>query len=420
MTAGGWAARPAAAAAQPAMARVRDPRLDFFRGLAMFIILVAHIPNNLAANWIPARFGFSDATEMFVFCSGMASAIAFGRVFDNRGWLLGTARVGYRAWQVYWAHIGLFIATAATMAVLNSLLLTDRNYVSQLNLQQFFYRPLERLPELLTLQYVPNYFDILPMYLVVLAMMPVVVALYRAAPVLALVAVLAVWLGAQEGLWRVLGWTGPVLEFSSTHARNIEWFFNPFGWQLIFFTGFALMRGWLPVPPVRRDLVLIAGAFVLFALLTASPRIRDLVPLPSAIFFPNWPDWLVWLTPKTDFGLMRFLHAMALGYLAFCLVGPGGARLQPEAGAPFEQTRRAALAAILKVGQQSLAIFMVSMWLAQVLGFALDLSGRALPAMIAMNVFGILTLVVAAYLVGWFKAQPWRPARGGQSPEGGA
>ena len=65
--------------------RQRDLRLDFFRGLAMFIILIAHIPNNAWALWIPARFGPSDAAEMFVFCSGFASAIAFGSVFLERG-----------------------------------------------------------------------------------------------------------------------------------------------------------------------------------------------------------------------------------------------------------------------------------------------------------------------------------------------
>ena len=90
-----------------ARATVRDPRLDFFRGIAMFIILIAHVPNDWLALWIPARFGFSDATETFVFCSGMASAIAFGRVFRTRGLAMGTARVGFRVWQVYWAHIAV-------------------------------------------------------------------------------------------------------------------------------------------------------------------------------------------------------------------------------------------------------------------------------------------------------------------------
>ena len=86
----------------------RDPRLDFFRGLGMFIILVAHIPWNPWTNWIPARFGFSDAADLFVFCSGMASALAFAAVFDRNGLLIGALRILHRVWQVYWAHIGGF------------------------------------------------------------------------------------------------------------------------------------------------------------------------------------------------------------------------------------------------------------------------------------------------------------------------
>ena len=67
----------------------RDPRVDFFRGAAFIIILIAHIPSNWVAQWIPARFGFSDATEIFVFCSGMASAIAFVLLTLPTGLLVG-------------------------------------------------------------------------------------------------------------------------------------------------------------------------------------------------------------------------------------------------------------------------------------------------------------------------------------------
>ena len=81
----------------PLKKRPRDLRLDFFRGLGMFIIFIAHVPNNSWNDWIPARFGASDATEIFVFCSGMASAIAFGSVFRDRSFLLGTSRTGCRA-----------------------------------------------------------------------------------------------------------------------------------------------------------------------------------------------------------------------------------------------------------------------------------------------------------------------------------
>src|SRR5210317_23111 len=131
-------AAPSSAAAAAATPRVRDIRLDFFRGLAMFIILIAHTPGNFLTSWIPARWGFSDATEIFVFCSGMASAIAFGRAYDVMGWRLGTARVGFRVWQVYWAHVGLFFATLALISVLTETGWGTRNYVGQLNLWRFY------------------------------------------------------------------------------------------------------------------------------------------------------------------------------------------------------------------------------------------------------------------------------------------
>jgi hypothetical protein len=82
-----------------AMAK-RDPWLDVFRGLAMFIIFIAHLPGNPWNAYIPARFGPSDATEMFVFCSGFASAIAFGGTFNRDGFGVGTLRVLHRCWQI--------------------------------------------------------------------------------------------------------------------------------------------------------------------------------------------------------------------------------------------------------------------------------------------------------------------------------
>jgi hypothetical protein len=98
-------------------AKTRDPRLDFFRGLAMFFIYFAHCHGNLFYNWIPARFGPSDAADLFVFVSGMTVAIAFGGTFTRQGWLIGTARVAYRCLQLYATQIGMFCALAATVIV---------------------------------------------------------------------------------------------------------------------------------------------------------------------------------------------------------------------------------------------------------------------------------------------------------------
>ena len=89
---------------------VRDLRIDFLRGIAMFIILLAHIPGDRWANYIPARFGPSDAAGIFVFCSGYASSVAFGAVFQRQGFLIGTSRIVFRFWQIYWTQICLFIS----------------------------------------------------------------------------------------------------------------------------------------------------------------------------------------------------------------------------------------------------------------------------------------------------------------------
>lgn len=225
--------------------RPRDPRLDFFRGIAMFIIFLAHTPGNWWAGWIPARFGFSDATEIFVFCSGMASAIAFGRVFEERGVLMGTSRILFRAWQVYWAHIGLFLAVLVLMVGADKLLGTGNHYVASLNLQVFLEDAGTNLLGLLTLTYVPNYFDILPMYLVILLLVPVMVVARWQHPALPFVIMGALWAFAAAR-W---------LDLPAEPWSSREWFFNPFSWQLVFFTGFALMRGWLPKPPIDKRLV---------------------------------------------------------------------------------------------------------------------------------------------------------------------
>ena len=76
----------------------RDLRLDLFRGLALWLIFLDHIPSNLVA-WITIRnYGFSDATEIFVFVSGYTAAFVYGRAMRERGFLIAGARILRRAW----------------------------------------------------------------------------------------------------------------------------------------------------------------------------------------------------------------------------------------------------------------------------------------------------------------------------------
>ena len=394
---------------RPAM---RDPRLDFYRGIAMIIILFAHTPGNFFTLWIPARWGFSDATEIFVFCSGMASAIAFARSYDRAGWAVGTARVAYRVWQVYWAHIGLFFAVLTMMVALNAAGPWERDYVGQLNLYPFVNNAADQLLGLFTLTYVPNYFDILPMYLVILCMMPVIMALSRVHVGLVFAAMAAMWLATQEEWMDALGlsWLHPHLMAEPWSDR--PWFFDPFGWQLVFFTGFALMRGWIPAPPVRPWLIGLAALVVLAAVPLSNIGTREL----GLDWARAWRSDNGVLFDKTHFGVLRYLHFLALAYLAWVVAGAGGRHLLPAGLTALSRVWGGTVRVLMKVGQQSLAVFIFSMALARIMGFTMDQIGRGPLRTTAVNLVGVALVVGVAYAVAWFKSAPWKKARSAAAP----
>lgn len=411
----GSAAHLATATQKTVAVTVRDPRLDFYRGMAMFIILFAHTPGNFFTSWIPARWGFSDATEMFVFCSGMASAIAFGRTFDRVGWTLGAARVGYRVWQVYWAHIAMFFTIAMMMALWDSTDLFDKNYVNSLNLGHFFKNTQQNIVGIFTLTYVPNYFDILPMYLVILAMMPFVMAVSRLHLGLVAVLVLGVWLFAQRLLLKELGNPELALNLPAEPWSARRWYFNPFGWQLVFFTGFAFMRGWIPAPPVKPWLIGLAALIVLANIPLSNIGVRAVSREWFGAFESNWViEWRVahkWMINKSDFGFLRYVHFLSLAYLGWVAAGEGGKRLLASGQSRLSAAWAYVVKIIMKVGQQSLAVFIFSMVFARFSGFLLDQIGRSTLKTTLVNFLGMVAIIAAAYFVAWIKKHPWRAAK---------
>lgn len=360
--------------------RARDPRLDFFRGVAMLIIFIAHVPDNPWAEYIPARFGWSDATEMFVFCSGFAAAIAFGGTFVKAGFGYGTARIGYRVWQIYVAHIAMFVFIATLMVVGTRLLGTD--HVEVLNLHWFFDNAADGLLGLFTLTYVPNYFDILPMYIGALLLIPVVMALSR----------IHVWAGMTfcaalyTANW-LYGWGLP-----AEPGTSREWFFNPLAWQLLFFTGFGLAMGWIQAPPISRPLLWLAGGFVILSVPLAhwgtAQQFDALVRFREQYWM--WQD-------KTDFGLWRYLHFLALAYLAIALLKGREHLLTADWARP-----------IIIVGRNSLPVFLLSMGLARVAGMAFDALGRQPVTLLAGHTVGLGIVIGFAYWCTLLKRQPWK------------
>lgn len=361
-------------------------RIDVFRGVAMYIIFIAHIPLNAWNNWIPARFGPSDAAEWFVFCSGFASAVAFGGVFARKGAFLGIVRVLHRVWQIYWAQIGMFLVTTA-VCVLGTWALDTRDYTEQLNLGPFLEDPQSGLIALFTVTYVPNLFDILPMYMVALLLIPVMVGLYRLHPYLGLAAPVVLWAAN-----RTFGFDLPAEWWSDR-----SWFFNPFGWQLIFFTGFYISNGWLTSPPPRRWLIWLAAGYLIVMVPLYWPPIWSNVEIFDRISLFLLPTY-----EKMDFGIARYLHFLAMAYLLRC------AFLGRE-----EVLYHRLMAPVRRVGQQALAVFVSSIVLSRVAGMVLDVLGRDAWTWALVNLTGFAIITGIAYFMGWIKSEPWRgPPKG--------
>lgn len=370
----------------PTAKRERDVRLDFFRGLTMFIIFVAHADVNPWNNWIPARFGFSSGTELFVFCSGFASAIAFGTVFVKRGFWLGAARIMFRLWQVYWAQIGVVLVVIGVMFA-GETLFPNRGLNTD-PLPELLANPATAIAGLLTLRWLPGYLDILPMYLVILALIPPMMALsrlHRLAPF------------AASLMLYGLAWTTG-LNLTGNPWTGYGWFFNPFAWQLIFFTGFGIAMGWLRPPPLgdRRWMVLSAAIVAVSVPLTFW-GFHEIAP-------PLMDVYRAILTgeEKTNLHWLRYVHFLALAYLVVSLVDPHRARL----------TRGAAMV-VVKVGRQSLATFLVSLVAARTASLAFHLLGDGFLVSLVINLAAIGLVIATAYVVGWFKSNPWLAPRVG-------
>lgn len=365
--------------------RTRDARLDVARGFALFVIFVAHMPMNPLANFTPGRFGFSDSAEIFVFCSGVAAAFAFARIFDTHGMVIGTARIGLRMWQLYWAHIALFLVVVGTNLLFDHWAGGGRQYIDGFNLGHVIGPHAgQALLGLLTLTYVPNFFDILPMYLVLLALVPVVMAISRHGLGAVVAVVTALWLMAAVHM----------LELPAEPWSHRAWFFNPFSWQLIFFTGFAFGRGWLPVPGYDRRLLTAAtGVAVLGFLLSWEPIVAH-AGYPAQMMQSLAP-----LIDKSHEGPLRFVHFLSLAYIATLLAGADGKRLKGR----FVDACRLA-------GQQALAVFVTGLWLSVVCGYVFQRLGAGAVAAVVVNAGGIAAMTGVAWLVGWIKSEPWRRA----------
>lgn len=373
----------------------RDLRLDFFRGLALFSIFVDHLPDNMVAQFTLQTVMFGDAAEVFILISGYTAGMVYGRAMERQGFLIAAVRVSHRVWQLYVAHVFLFVIFIAMMAytveALNSSL-----YAEESQAADFLSDPGVAVVKALTLQFQPAYMDILPLYIVLLAVLPFALIGFRFWPQVVLIASFALWLAVQiDGRIALSAYPGP----------NRVWTFNPFGWQALFFLGAWLgwrgTRGALPWLD-RRWLLRLAAGFALAAfVIRLSWTLHGLYP-PIPALASGKALWL--FLSKEDLGLLRFASVLALALLVARLVAPQARFLAGRVAWPF-----------VICGRHSLHIFCLGILLAVMGHLVLNESFGRVLMQLAVSAVGIGIMIAVAALMEWFAAA--RAGAGGRVAE---
>ncbi len=276
--------------------RVGD--IDFWRGAVLVAILVDHIPGNLLESITPRNFGLSDSSEAFVFISGLSVGMVYAPRARDRGFWAVARGCLQRALKLYCVHIGLTLAAlviyacAFWMSGVDDLIEAHgRSYV--------FDSPAAGFAGLAVLTHQIGYFNILPLYIVLMLWAPLALALAMRDVRLALATSVAVYAAS-----RVFGLHPP------SWPEPGAWFFNPFAWQLVFTIGLVSAIVWRKGAPratpgavVSSLIVTAAAALVATGAGGAAPGLREAAFSSLDV-------------GKQDLGLARLVHFAALAYLA--------------------------------------------------------------------------------------------------------
>lgn len=365
----------------------RDLRLDLFRGLALWLIFLDHIPSN-AVSWITIRnYGFSDATEIFVFISGYTAAFVYGRAMEQHGFVIASARVLKRAWQIYVAHVFLFAIYLAEIAYVTHSF-DNPLYTEEMGVRNFLADPDITIIQALLLKFKPVNMDVLPLYIVLLAWFPPILWLLRHAPSTALIA---------SATFYALSWW---FDWSIPAYPTGVWLFNPFAWQLLFVFGAWCALGgaqrlsrWINSPVV----IALAVLYLVFAFGIALswylPRL--------AVFVPKFVSDIIYPIDKTNLDVLRILHFLSLAVITVWFVPRDWSGLRSRVFWPA-----------VVCGQHSLETFCLGVFLSFAGHFVFTEISNRLAMQVAVSLAGILIMVAAAAVVSWYK----RVERRGSGP----
>ena len=285
----------------PANVRTRrDHRLDVLRGFALITIFINHVPDSVYEDWTSRNFGFSDAAEGFVLMSGIATGLAYAGGFQPGRAFEAAMRVWRRARKLYLVHL---LITGLALAILSLGLFAfgTEELSGRVNYIAIVERPLETiLVGLPTLGHQFAYFNILPLYCVLLLVAPAFILIGR------------------RSIWAMIGVSALVWAAAGMFRLNLPnfpneggWFFNPLAWQLVFVIGVAggmRAREGRSLVPANPWLFVAALAFLVFSGIWVVAEAGGLPGGAHVPFFIGGFD-------KSFLPLPRLLHVLALAYV---------------------------------------------------------------------------------------------------------
>jgi hypothetical protein len=355
----------------------RDLRLDACRGLALWFIFIDHIPNN-ALDWLTLRnYGFSDASEVFVFVSGYTCMLAYGGALRAQGWPTTVTRALRRGWEIYAAFLLLLIAYLILIWLVGG----GGRYLDETNTGFFFENPGAAIVHAAALQYAPVNTDILPTFVLLHLCFPGVLWLLTRWAVGALAASFLLYLMVQLFSWHVPAWPSG------------ELYFNPLAWQVLFVFGawYAYEgAGRLRAIVQSRAALLLTMLYLTFSLAVAlSWQIKALDGL-----MPDALSRLIYPIDKSHLAPMRLLHFLALAIVVSCLT--------PR---DWHGLMKPWMIAMIRCGENSLAIYCVGVLLSFVGYVILVRVSNTIAVQVAVSSAGIAVMIAAATLMTWTAKQ---------------
>jgi hypothetical protein len=353
----------------------RDLRLDFFRGLGLWMIFLDHIPDDVVS-WLTMRnYGFSDAAEFFVFISGYLAGYIYGPIVKAGNLLAATKRLWTRAWQMYVAHILLFLAFTAQIARA-ARRFDNPMYKDEFNVANFLAHPDELIWQALTLRYKPVDLDVLPLYISLVFVAPLMLWAMMRRPNLTLAGSVVIYIGARIFDWNL-----------ASYPPGTHWYFNPFAWQLMFvFAAWCGTGGAARIWPLiqSRALLVIALAWIAFSFLIVmtwhSSFLESLVP--------KWMIKVIYPIDKTDLDMLRFTHFLAIAALV--------ARYIPRHWGPLTSHW---LRPMVLCGQHSLPNFCLGVFLSFGVHYILVQHPGGVWKQIALSIAGMAIMTALAWVL---------------------